>query len=150
MEESITPMTIEEAKRLNPLTLAYIGDAIFSYFVREKLVLSGKQSVHQLTKSSNRYENARSQAQMAVSLLPELTEIERYFLKRGRNTSSQPPKNAKVIDYRRATGFECLLGYLKLTNQTHRLWELMEKSIHCLDSEIRQATATKHESTYEI
>jgi len=150
MEESIAPMTTEEAKRLNPLTLAYIGDAIFSYFVREKLVLSGNQSVHQLTKSSNRYENAHSQAVMATSLLPELTETELYFLKRGRNTCSQPPKNAKVIDYRRATGFECLLGYLKLTNQTQRLWELMEKSLQCLDSATQQTKPMANECTYKI
>ena len=121
--------TKEQAAAMNPLALAYIGDGIFSDLIRKYLLGCGHQNVNFMTKTSINYVRASAQAQIIRVLLPELSESEERMVKRGRNTASQVPKNANPSDYRYATGFETLIGYLFLCGETDRMDELVYKSI---------------------
>lgn len=114
-------------KDLSPLTLAYIGDAVFEVFVRERLVCQANRPVNDLHRLSVKRVKAGAQKEAMDTLLPILTEEEITLFKRGRNAkSNSTPKNAKEGDYHWATGFECLFGYLYLDDQTERLLELFE------------------------
>lgn len=125
--------TIEQAAAMNPLALAYIGDGIFSDLIRKYLLGCGHQNVNFMTKTSITYVRASAQAQIVRALLPELSETEERMVKRGRNTASQVPKNANPSDYRYATGFETLIGYLFLCGETERMNELIVKSIDIIN-----------------
>ena len=140
MEESLTDLNLinealekkftqTQAKAMNPLALAYIGDGIFSDTVRKYLIGCGQQNVNLMTKASISYERASAQAQIIHALIPELAEDELRIVKRGRNVHSQVPKNASASDYCYATGFEALLGYLYLSGEPQRLEALMVRSI---------------------
>lgn len=124
------------AKQYSPLTLAYIGDAIYDLIIRTVLVEQGNAPVHKLHKWASGYVKAEAQAKLIHKIEEELTEEELSIYKRGRNAkSATSAKNASILDYRTATGFEALMGYLYLDNQMERaLWlvrtglEQIEKS----------------------
>jgi ribonuclease-3 family protein len=126
--------TIEQAAAMNPLALAYIGDGIFSDLIRKYLLGCGHQNVNFMTKTSISYVRASAQAQIVRELLPELSETEERMVKRGRNTASQVPKNANPSDYRYATGFETLIGYLFLCGETERMKNLIYQSIDVINN----------------
>ena len=111
----------KEVTAMNALTLAYIGDSVFSNFVRQYLIGCGHQNVHYMTKCSTLYVKASAQAGIIHSLINALSEEEIRIVKRGRNTYSRVPKNAHHLDYRYATGFEALVGYLYLLDDKNRL-----------------------------
>src|SRR5665647_1314279 len=145
MEESLTDLNLinealekkftqTQARAMNPLALAYIGDGIFSDTIRKYLIGCGQQNVNLMTKASISYVRASAQAQIIHALIPELTEDELRIVKRGRNTHSQVPKNASASDYCYATGFEALLGYLYLSGEPLRLEALMIKGIAVIKS----------------
>ncbi|MGL6293268.1 Mini-ribonuclease 3 [Eubacterium aggregans] len=125
--------TEAEARAMNPLTLAYIGDGVFSDYIRKYLVARGMSNVNHLTKESIKYVKADAQARMINHLMDELTEEEQSIVRRGRNTRSTPPKNADKMDYRYATGLEALIGYLELAGTTGRQRELMIAGIKYLE-----------------
>ena len=116
--------TKEEAGMLNPLVLAYIGDTVFDLFVRTSLLKCGKAGrLHCL---AAKMVCAKAQAEVIKKIIPELTEQEHDIFLRGRNAKSPTvPKNADVQDYRMASGFEALVGYLYITGQDERLREIM-------------------------
>ena len=116
---------------LNPLTLAYIGDAVYEVFIRTLVIVSQpNKNVHKLHLMSTEYVKAHSQADTTHKISPMLTEEELTIVKRGRNSKSgYVPKNADVMEYRTATGFEALIGYLYLTGNTKRLKEVLNYSI---------------------
>ena len=120
----------EEARQLNPLQLALIGDAVFEVYIRNYILSNNTQlSAHKIHVKAISYVKAKSQSNIMHVIEEELTEDELYIYKRGRNTKSATvPKNANVIDYRNATGFEALLGYLYLTGNKERLFNILEKS----------------------
>ena len=137
MEESVKQRlqkkyTIAEARALNPLTLAYIGDGVYSEYIRRFLVSGGISNVNHLTKESIKYVRADGQYKMVLALMDSLTDEEQTIVRRGRNTRSHVPKHARTIDYRYATGLEALVGYLELTGQKERLEELMVRGINLL------------------
>ena len=116
-------------RAMNPIVLAYIGDATYEQRVRKQLILHyPKEKINALHKKAVSFAKAASQAKVLHMLRERgwLTEEEWYFAKRGRNTQSIPPKNADVSDYRYATGFEAMVGYLALSSQEERLDELIE------------------------
>lgn len=119
--------TAAKARQLNPLVLAFVGDAIYEVFIRSYLVdLNRDMSVHKLHVKAISYVKAQAQSNFIKKLEPVLTEDEHTIYKRGRNTKSGTvPKNADLQEYRAATGFEALLGYLYLTEQNERLNELL-------------------------
>ena len=139
MEESITLLTkIKEAfacegqdvRAYSPLTLAYIGDGIYELVIRSVVVERANRSANDLHKKTTRYVKAPAQSAMIEALLPELTEEEEAVYRRGRNAKSYTTaKNASVADYRRATGFEALMGYLYLKEDYSRIVELVRKGI---------------------
>ena len=125
--------TREQAAAMNPLALAYIGDGIFSDQIRKYLLGCGHQNVNFMTKTSISYVRASAQAQIIRALLPQLSEAEERMVKRGRNTASQVPKNANSADYRYATGFETLIGYLFLCGESERMKNLIYQSIDVIN-----------------
>lgn len=122
--------TKEEARRLNPLQLALIGDGVFEIYIRNYILSNNTElSAHKIHVKAISYVKAKSQSNIIHKLENELNEDELYIYKRGRNTKSYTiPKNADVIDYRNATGFEALLGYLYLSGDKERLFSILEKS----------------------
>ncbi|MCY6483519.1 Mini-ribonuclease 3 [Clostridium aestuarii] len=123
--------TITEAKQLNPLVLAFVGDSIYEVFIRTYLVNNNRNmSVHKLHVKAISYVKAHSQSEFMKKIQAELNEEEYGIFKRGRNTKSgSVPKNADVQEYRIATGFEATLGFLYITEQVDRLNELLNKVI---------------------
>ena len=110
----------------NPLALAYIGDTVYDLFISTKVLEKGNRQVTQLHKEAVGFVNAHSQCVSVRAIEKLLTEEEMRVLKWGRNAKSNTmPKNAEVIDYRMATGFETLLGFLYLEDNTDRLTTLM-------------------------
>ena len=116
------PLSEKEARQYSPLTLAFLGDAVYSLLVRNMLALSANKPTGKLHKESITYVNAAFQAQAVKELLPHLTENEEYIFKRGRNAhSAHSPKNQSDADYRYATGLETLYGYLYLIGDFKRI-----------------------------
>ena len=114
-------------KEYNPLALAYVGDTVYDLFVRTKILEKGNRHVTNMHKEAVNFVKAHSQAVSAHALENYLTEEEALILKWGRNAKSNTvPKHADVLDYRIATGFETLLGYLYLDNKAQRLNEIMQ------------------------
>lgn len=120
----------QDIRTYSPLTLAYIGDAIYELVIRTILVEKGNTQVNKLHKRASRLVKASTQSAMIEKLKPYLTEEEMGVFKRGRNAKAATmAKNATMSDYRRATGFEALMGYLYLTEQWERMLELMKTGI---------------------
>ncbi|SHK75903.1 ribonuclease-3 family protein [Clostridium cavendishii DSM 21758] len=121
----------KEARLLNPLQLALIGDGVYEVFIRNYILFENRGlSAHKLHVKAITYVKAHAQSQIMKALEELLTEDETYIYKRGRNAKSGTvPKNADVVEYRTATGFEALIGYLYLTNQKERLSEILLKTI---------------------
>lgn len=115
-------------EQMSPLVLAYIGDAVYELHIRQFLVTQGVAKVNDLHREAVNYVKATTQAKLIHELEEELTEQERKIVKKGRNAKSgQIPKNTEIIEYRYSTGFECLLGYLYLSEQQERLEEILGK-----------------------
>jgi len=111
-------------KLLSPLTLAFIGDGVYGLLVRERLVMINRP-VGTLHKKSVELVNAHAQALAIQNIMDKLTEDEVAIYKRGRNANSvKHPKNSDLTEYRMATGLEALFGYLYLSNNQERLYEL--------------------------
>jgi ribonuclease-3 family protein len=124
-------MPENKARMYSPLTLAFLGDAVYSLLVRQMLSFEENKPTGKLHKQSIKYVNAAFQAQMIRELLPLLSENEEAVFKRGRNAhSSHSPKNQDAADYRYATGLEALYGYLYLCGETARINELFRLSTY--------------------
>lgn len=112
-------------KELSPLTLAYVGDAVFELFVRLTVLTDGNAPVNRLHKKAKNIVNAKAQAAIYFKIAPLLTEEEESVFRRGRNAKSHTtPKNMDLMDYRHATGLEALFGYLYLKGEKERALEL--------------------------
>ena len=121
--------TNKDARLLNPLVLAFIGDGIYEVFIRTYLVETNREMlVHRLHVKTISFVKAHAQSEFMKMLESQLTEEELYFYKRGRNAKSGTvPKNADVGEYRTATGFEALIGYLYITEQNQRLNSILNE-----------------------
>ncbi len=114
-----------DIKTYSPLALAYIGDGIFDLVIRSIVVGKGNTKANQLHQYTSHIVKAASQAKMIEALEEELTEEEADVYRRGRNAKSPTmAKNASMTDYRKATGFEALMGYLYLKDDFARVVEL--------------------------
>ncbi|EGD48301.1 ribonuclease III [Ruminiclostridium papyrosolvens DSM 2782] len=123
----IKPMDV---MNLQPLVLAYIGDAVYEVYIRTMLVVNNKSNVNMLHKMSVKYVKAKSQADIVHRVNDRLTADEQDIVRRGRNAKSATvPKHADVTDYRYSTGFEALIGYLYLMNNYERLMEILRLAI---------------------
>ncbi|MGN0165050.1 MAG: Mini-ribonuclease 3 [Lachnospiraceae bacterium] len=125
---------IKDIRSLSPLTLAYMGDAVFEMVIRTILVTDEERTVQKYHKKCTSYVNAAAQRKLYTIIEPLLTEEEHTVFRRGRNAKSYTmPKNSVPADYRAATGFEALCGYLYLTDQMNRLLYLIAEGIHSVN-----------------
>ncbi len=124
-----------DIRRYSPLSLAFIGDSVFATVVKTVMIEQGNCQADKLHRYSAHYVRAESQALMYDKWQELLSEEELTILKRGRNAKSvNTAKNATVQDYRKATGVECLTGYLFLLGDEERICELVRIGILAVDS----------------
>lgn len=117
----------KDIRSFSPLTLAYIGDAVYEVVIRTIIVEKGNAPVSKLHHKASSLVKAIAQKEAMEKIMPFLNEEEEAVYKRGRNAKSYTSaKNASVIDYRIATGFEALMGYLYLTGKNERMFELIK------------------------
>lgn len=122
-----------DIKEYSPLALAYIGDSIYDLIVKSLVLNEGNCQVQKLHLRTSFYVQAKTQSLMMRTLQEQLTEEEHAVYKRGRNAKSvSPAKNQSVTDYRRATGFEAVLGYLYLKKDWKRMLDLVKTGIESL------------------
>ena len=140
MEESIKyleeqfELPEQDIRSYSPLTLAYIGDAIYDLYIRTIIVKMGNTQPSKLHKRASALVKAETQADMVTVLEPHFTPEEEAVFKRGRNAKSYTPaKNATTGEYRRATGFEAVLGYLYLTKQYNRIIDLVKIGLEAIN-----------------
>lgn len=117
-----------KAKQMNPLTLAYIGDAVLELYVRKHLVGKGITRPNDLHQKAIRYVSADGQAHVLHRLIESgwLTQEEEAVVRRGRNAKSgSVPKNTNVQTYRYGTAFETLVGYHHLSGNEERTKEIV-------------------------
>ena len=125
-----------DIKEYSPLTLAFIGDGIYDLIIRTLIVNRGNKQVQKLHLETSALVQASTQSKMMRCLQEILTEEEHAVYKRGRNAKSvSPAKNQSVTDYRRATGFEALLGYLYLKKEWQRILDLVKIGLDSLNKE---------------
>ena len=123
-----------DIRQIPALTLAYLGDAIYELIIRTRLVEEGIAHVNDLNKKASSYAKAPTQAKIMHLIENALTEDEIAVFKRGRNAKSgSVAKSGTVTDYRVATGFEAMLGYLYLNEKTDRINELVTLGIKQLE-----------------
>ena len=118
---------IEDVRLMPPLVWAYVGDSVYELFIRTNLVNDTKLNPHRLHVESIKYVKASAQAEILSKIYDELTDDEKDIVRRGRNADNHHlPKNADATDYRYATAFEALIGYLYLSKQDDRLKQILE------------------------
>ncbi|MBQ8291473.1 MAG: Mini-ribonuclease 3 [Clostridia bacterium] len=115
-----------EAGQINPVVLAFLGDAVYSLWIRERLVCSGAGKAADFQRAAGRLVSAKGQSAFLERVLPTLTERETEIFKRGRNAKkATKSKHASVAEYNRSTGFEAVLGYLYLIGARERIEVLL-------------------------
>lgn len=123
------PLTRQQATQISPVTLAFLGDAVYSVYVRERLTLSGIGKVGQLQDVAARVVSAKGQSEFLDKLQPLFTEEEEAIFRRGRNAKKgTKAKSASQREYNRSTGFEAVLGFLYLVGDHDRIKELLAQS----------------------
>ena len=118
---------------INALVLAYLGDTIYEDYIREYLIKCGIANVNDLQKEAIKYVSAKAQCEIVKRLINEgfFYEEELVIIKRARNHKSiSHPKNCDIVTYRYATGFEALIGYLKLEGNINRIDEIINKILY--------------------
>lgn len=117
----------DDAKQLSSIALAFVGDAVYSLYVRQRLVESSDSKTGELNKISSEIVCAKAQSKRIIELMPILTEEEIAIFKRARNAKKgAKAKHASVVEYNNSTGFEAVLGYLYLTGNSQRLEYILE------------------------
>lgn len=123
-------------EQMNPLALAYIGDAVFEVYVRQFVLSMSNHRPHVLHKRSSSYVSAKAQAKALEMITPFLTEDEADIVRRGRNAKSgTAPKNTDIIEYRNSTALESLIGYLYYLGRYERLTYVLEQSVKAVDQD---------------
>ena len=122
---------MEIYENLSPLALAFIGDAIHTAFVREFVLLNHENlKIANYHNEAKKFCNAKKQKEVLENILPLLTDTEKEIVRRARNSKAKhKAKNFDEEEYKKATAFEALVGYLYLSKQNDRLKEILNKSI---------------------
>lgn len=135
----IPGMKQADPKASSSIVLAYIGDCVFDLIIKMRVVGRGGRQVHKLHEETSRYVQASAQSFMMRAIQEHLTEEEHAVYRRGRNTRSvSAAKNQSITDYRRATGFEALVGYLYLKKEYKRLVELVTIGLESMEKELER------------
>lgn len=125
-------------QEINPLSLAYLGDAVYELWIRNYLVQNQELNVNEMHKWATKYVKAPTQARFVQNIMPELNEEEQTVVKKGRNMKGGHPRNVDVVTYRYATGFEALIGYWYIEGHRERLeWALQKIQAEMEESEAR-------------
>lgn len=126
-----------DLRTYSPLTLAFLGDCVYDIIIRTVLVERGNRAAQGLHKKKSYLVNAKTQKELVESIQDILTPDEEDIYRRGRNAKSYTTaKNASVGDYRKATGFEALLGYLYLNDQMDRVLFLVKEGLNRIGAEV--------------
>lgn len=126
-----------DIRTYSPLTLAFLGDCVYDIIVRTVVVERGNRAAQGLHKKKSFLVNAKTQKELVESIMDLLTPEEESVYKRGRNAKSySTAKNASVGDYRKATGFEALLGYLYLDDKMDRVLYLVKEGLQRIGAEV--------------
>lgn len=127
LPNTLSPISVGEARQISPLVLAFIGDGVQTLYVRTRLVLTSTCNPNELHRRTSNEIKAVSQAEKVKELLPLFTEEELAVFKRARNSNTNSPaKNASIIEYKQASGLEAVIGYLYLTGNHERLNYLLQ------------------------
>lgn len=119
-------MQKQEVQKIHPVTLAFVGDAVYSLYVREKLVKAGEDKPGVYQKAASAAVSARGQNELLKKIEPLFTEEEAEIFRRARNSrKNSKAKNATAAEYNRSTGFEAVVGYLYLTENFPRIEEIL-------------------------
>ena len=115
-----------DALQLNALQLAYLGDSVWEMIIRYELIIQ-KKNVQHMHQKCVKLVNARSQSQILISIMEQLSEKEIEIVRRGRNAHARHPvpKNQNPDDYAMSTGFEALFGFLYITGKNERIRQLI-------------------------
>ncbi|MBQ9113707.1 MAG: ribonuclease III [Clostridia bacterium] len=123
------PLTKTEARQISPVTLAFLGDAVYSLYVRERLTVENGGKAADLQRVASKVVSAQGQSEFLEKLLPLFTEDEADVFRRGKNAKkATKSKSASNLEYSRSTGFEAVLGYLYLIGDEGRIKELLNAS----------------------
>ena len=137
--QDLMQMREADVRDSSPLALAYLGDAVFDLVIKSLVLNQGNKPVQKLHKETSRIVQASAQSKMMRVIQEQLTEEEHQVYKRGRNSKTvSPAKNQSVTDYRRATGFEALIGYLYLKREYRRMLELIKIGLGGLDKDVQR------------
>lgn len=132
--------------QMNPLVLAFVGDSVFDLFIRSRLALQKNESAHKLHVKATGYVKAAAQSKIVSVVQDMLSDEEKAIFRRGRNAKSATiPKNADILDYRRATAFEAVIGYLYLLGRDERLLQLLTIAAEAIELEGEDQNARKRE-----
>lgn len=128
-------MIAKDLRQINTTALAYIGDAVYEVYVRKHVMETGQVNADRLHSMAVPYVKAKGQATALRTLAEEfLTEEEKAITRRARNRRiSSKPKNADLMDYKMATAFEALIGYLYLAGEQERLKEVMASAVNVIE-----------------
>ena len=131
--DSVFGLSSKDWKLYSPLTLAYLGDAVYEMVIRTICVKRTNMQTQKLHRKVTGYVSAKAQAKMMDALIGELTEEEESIYRRGRNSKPYTKaKNASMEEYLKATGFEALVGYLYLQKEYERMNALIAHGIEVL------------------
>lgn len=123
-----------DIRTYSPLTLAYIGDAVFELIIRTLIVEKGQRAANTLHRHATKIVCAQTQAKLIDTIYESLTEEEQDIYRRGKNTKlHSTAKNASLADYRKATGFEALCGYLFLKDDMTRITRLVRQALEKME-----------------
>jgi len=135
----------QDIRSFSPLTLAYIGDAVYDLVIRTIVVEQGNRAANVLHKTTVKYVNAAAQAAMIQTILDCMTEEELAVYMRGRNAKSHTvAKNASIEDYRKATGMEAVIGYLYLSDRFGRALELVRLGLERAKNIVEKTDGTSY------
>ncbi len=130
-------LSAQDIRTYSPLTLAYIGDAVYDLVIRSVLVNRGNTAVNNLHKKASAIVKAPTQAALIAAVMEDLTEEEKDIYRRGRNSKPHTKaKNASTMEYLDATGFEAVIGFLYLAGDMDRAMDLVKLGLKRLSLEI--------------
>lgn len=134
-------LTRAQAKQFNPVVLAFLGDAVYSLYVRQRLLTTGEGKPSEFQRAAANLVSAHGQSSFLERILPLLTEEEIELFRRGKNAKkTTKSKSASALEYNRSTGFEAVLGFLYLVGDEARITELLDVAD---DGEFRRIEASK-------
>ncbi|WP_245583560.1 Mini-ribonuclease 3 [Paenibacillus assamensis] len=136
----------KDTKQLNPIVLAYIGDAVYEMAVRQYVISQANHRPNHMHRESIKLVSAKAQARNLQKLVPFLSEEEADVVRQGRNTKSNVPKSANVNEYRQATALEALFGFLYYEKRVERLRELVELMMSEEDGSVKEPAVVLDDS----